>query len=75
MTDIKNVLKLTAAEASALTYEQARELLDTVVEALEDSTLPLADLMKLWEVGEQIAKVCETQLDAAAKQIKDSGEK
>lgn len=69
MADIQDVLKLDAAQVEALTYEQSRELLDVVVAALEDSELPLAELMKLWAVGEQIAKVCEGHLAAAAKQI------
>lgn len=71
MAEIKDVLKLTAEDVQALAYEKARDLLDAVVEALEDSKLPLADLMKLWEVGEQIAKVCEAQLTAAAEKLGD----
>lgn len=71
MADIKEVLQLSAEQVQQLTYESARDLLDVVVAALEDSKLPLAELMKLWEVGEQIAKVCETQLQAAAVKLDD----
>lgn len=72
MPDPKDVLALTPEQISALTYEQARELLDSVVAALEDSSLPLAELMKLWAAGEQIAKVCEAQLAAASQQIDEA---
>lgn len=69
MSTINEVLALEPAAVEALTYESARDYLDLVVTALEDSELPLAELMKLWAVGEQIAKVCENHLALAAKQI------
>lgn len=72
MSNPNDVLALSEEQISALTYEQAREMLDSVVAALEDSSLPLAELMKLWAAGEQIAKVCEAQLSAAAQQIEDT---
>ena len=73
MADIKDVLALTPEALAALSYEEARDLLDVVVAALEDSNLPLAELMKLWEVGEQVAKVCEAQLTAAAVRLDEAG--
>ena len=72
MPDANDVLSLTPEQIAALSYEQARELLDGVVAALEDSSLPLAELMKLWAAGEQIAKVCEAQLAEASKQIEEA---
>lgn len=71
MPEIKEVMKLTAEQVEKLSYESARDLLDLVVASLEESKLPLADLMKLWEVGEQIAKVCQAQLQAAAVRLAD----
>ena len=71
MPEISDVMKLSSDQVQKLSYESARDLLDVVVAALEDSKLPLADLMKLWEVGEQIAKVCEAQLHAASVRLED----
>jgi exodeoxyribonuclease VII small subunit len=59
-------------EISALPYEAARDLLNTVVDGLDDSELPLSDLMKLWEIGEKIAAVCEAHLNAAAQTLDTS---
>lgn len=69
--DIDAILKLDAKAVESYTYEQARDLLDEVVNALDDSSLPLSQLMKLWELGEVIAKVCQTHLEAAAKKLDD----
>jgi exodeoxyribonuclease VII small subunit len=71
MSDIKTIHKLTAADIEKLSYEDARNKLAEVVEALDDSTLPLSDLMKLWEIGENIAKVCEMQLKLASEKLND----
>jgi exodeoxyribonuclease VII small subunit len=71
MSDLAKVLKLTKKDIEALSYEDARNLLSEVVDGLDDSQLPLSDLMKLWELGEQIAEVCDTQLKAAAEKLND----
>lgn len=52
-----------------LSYEQAREQLVEVVSQLESGGVPLADSMKLWEKGEQLAKICQTWLDGATAKI------
>lgn len=69
MSELSEILKLEVAEIQALDYESARDLLDQIVTALDDSTLPLGSLMKLWELGEEIAKVCQKHLTEAAKRI------
>ncbi len=71
MSDFENLLNLADDQISALNYEAARELLDQVVSALDDSSLPLGSLMKLWETGEKIAKVCDAHLAAAAEKLED----
>lgn len=71
MSDLKKLLTLTDDQINELSYEKARDLLTTVVEALDDSALPLSDLMKLWEVGEKITAVCEGHLTAAAEKLAD----
>lgn len=69
--DIEAILKLDSKSVESYSYEQARELLDEVVNALDDSSLPLSQLMKLWEIGEVIAKVCQAHLEHAAKKLDD----
>ena len=71
MSELDKVLKLSKKEIEALSYEDARNLLSEVVAGLDDSSLPLSELMKLWEIGEQIAQVCDTQLKAAAEKLND----
>jgi len=69
--EISEIVALTDKQIKELSYEDARDALEVVVEALDDAELPLSELMKLWEVGEKIAAVCETQLKAAAKRLND----
>ncbi|MEY4348249.1 MAG: Exonuclease small subunit [Actinomycetota bacterium] len=71
MSDLDKILKLSKKDIEALSYEDARAMLSTVVDGLDDSQLPLSDLMKLWEIGEQIATVCDGQLKAAAEKLND----
>ncbi len=71
MSELDTILKLSKKDIEALSYEEARAMLSTVVDGLDDSQLPLSDLMKLWEIGEQIANVCDTQLKAAAEKLND----
>lgn len=69
--NIEDIVKLDSKTVESYSYEQARELLDEVVNALDDSSLPLSQLMKLWEIGEVIAKVCQNHLEQAAKKLDD----
>ncbi len=69
--EIEQIVALTEKQVKELSYEEARDALEVVVEALDDAELPLSELMKLWEVGEKIAAVCESQLKAAAKKLND----
>lgn len=69
--EIAEILELTEKQIKELSYESARDALEVVVEALDNAELPLSELMKLWEVGEKIAAVCESQLKQAAKRLND----
>ena len=69
MTEISDILAWTEADIAAMRYEQLRDALDVVVNALEDADIPLEELMRLWEVGEQLATACETQLTRARERI------
>lgn len=53
----------------ALSYEQAREQLTTVVKRLEAGGLTLEESIELWERGEQLATVCTQWLDGARARL------
>ena len=52
-----------------ITYEQARTRLEAIVQKLESGGAPLAESMKLWEEGEQLAAYCQKFLDSAKQKI------
>lgn len=55
-----------------LTYEQARDELAGVVASLEAGGLTLEESLRLWERGEELAKVCQTWLDSALARVEES---
>ena len=55
--------------AEKVSYEQAREELTKVVEQLEAGSATLEDSLKLWERGEELAKICQELLDGAKKKV------
>ena len=58
-----------AASEKKLSYEQAREELAEIVGSLEDGSATLEESLKLWERGEELAKICQEWLDGAKKKI------
>ena len=58
-----------AASEKKLSYEEAREELAEIVESLEDGSATLEESLKLWERGEELAKICQECLDGAKKKI------
>ncbi|MDA0566018.1 exodeoxyribonuclease VII small subunit [Streptomonospora sp. S1-112] len=52
-----------------LSYEQAREELDTVVRRLEAGGLTLKESLALWERGERLAVTCEQWLEGARAKL------
>jgi len=63
--------------AEKVSYEKAREELTKVVEQLEAGSASLEDSLKLWERGEELAKICQSLLDGAKAKIEkiESAEK
>ena len=55
--------------AVKVSYEQAREELTKVVEQLEAGSATLEDSLKLWERGEELAKICQDLLDGAKAKV------
>lgn len=56
-------------EVSALSYEQARDELITVVNDLEQGSSSLEESLALWERGEALAKRCEEWLVGARARL------
>ena len=52
-----------------ISYEAARDELADVVESLEDGSATLEESLKLWERGEELAKICQEWLDGARKKL------
>ena len=55
--------------AEKVSYEKAREELTKVVEQLEAGSATLEDSLKLWERGEELAKICEEWLAGARAKL------
>ena len=55
--------------AEALSYEQARDELATVVTRLETGGLSLEDSLQLWERGERLAAICAEWLEGARARL------
>ena len=56
-------------DRKALSYEQARDELASVVKRLETGGLPLEQSLDLWERGEKLAAICAEWLDGARARL------
>ena len=61
--------KAKRADDADITFEDAAEKLETIVEAMESEELPLEKLLVQYEEGTKLVKVCESKLQAAEKRI------
>ena len=50
-------------------FESAMERLETLVEQMENARLPLEELIRSYEEGTQLIKVCNERLSAAEQRI------
>lgn len=57
------------ADIQAMSYEQARDELVSVVSQLETGQLPLEESIALWERGEALATRCEQWLAGARERL------
>lgn len=57
------------SDSKSISYEAARDELTQVVESLEAGSATLEESLKLWERGEELAKICQTWLDGAKKKL------
>lgn len=57
------------ADREALSYEQARDELTSVVKRLEAGGLSLEQSLELWERGEKLAAICGEWLEGARARL------
>lgn len=57
------------ASEKKISYESARDELAQVVSSLETGGATLEDSLKLWERGEELAKICQEWLDGAKAKL------
>jgi exodeoxyribonuclease VII small subunit len=57
------------AKIEKLSFENALERLETIVESMESGDVPLADLLAKFEEGNKLLKLCETRLKDAELKI------
>ncbi|MBR6784556.1 MAG: exodeoxyribonuclease VII small subunit [Clostridia bacterium] len=55
---------------SEMTIEQALARLEQIVKALEGGNVPLEDLIKLFDEGTSLVKLCTERLDKAEEKVK-----
>jgi exodeoxyribonuclease VII small subunit len=58
-----------ASKTDGLPFEEALKRLETIVEAMESSELPLESLLARFEEGTLLAKTCQTRLAEAELKI------
>ena len=56
-------------DVQTLSFEQARDELETIVRALEDGNVTLQESLDLWERGEALAARCDDLLGQAEKRL------
>lgn len=61
--------KETKKESKKLSYEEALEKLEGIIEAMEDGSIPLADLVSQFEEGAQLLKFCQKELKQAELKV------
>jgi exodeoxyribonuclease VII small subunit len=59
------------ASDKKISYEVARDELAEVVTALEVGGATLEESLKLWERGEELAKICQEWLDGARAKLEE----
>ncbi|MBR5951592.1 MAG: exodeoxyribonuclease VII small subunit, partial [Actinomycetaceae bacterium] len=57
------------AKVAGFSYEEARSRLVDIVSTLEQGSLPLEDMLAHWELGEALARRCQSLLDGARERL------
>ncbi len=53
-----------------ISFEQAMSRLEQIVKALEGGNVPLEDLIKLFDEGTSLVKLCTERLDKAEEKVR-----
>ena len=53
------------SKTSKISFEDALERLESLIESMEDGEVPLTDLVKKFEEGTQLVKSCQADLKKA----------
>ena len=61
--------KKSTKKSEEISFEEAAEKLESIVEAMESDELPLEKLLVQYEQGAKLVKICEGKLEAAEKRI------
>ncbi len=61
--------KKSTKKSEEISFEEAAEKLESIVEAMESDELPLENLLVRYEQGAKLVKICEDKLEAAEKRI------
>jgi len=56
--------------SNEMTFEQALSRLEQIVKSLESGNVPLEDLIKLFDEGTSLVKLCTERLDKAEEKVK-----
>ncbi len=56
-------------KAERLSYEEALEKLEALIEAMEDGNVPLAKLVAKFEEGSRLLQICQSRLKEAELKI------
>ena len=54
-----------------MTFEEAQQELEQIVQRLESGEAPLDEALKLWERGEELYRFCKERLDSAEGTIEE----
>lgn len=60
-----------SSPADAMTFEQALQRLEEIVESLEDETPELEQALDVYEEGTTLARLCLDRLDAAELRVEE----
>ncbi|MBR6563023.1 MAG: exodeoxyribonuclease VII small subunit [Clostridia bacterium] len=56
--------------SNEMTFEQALARLEQIVRSLESGNVPLEDLIKLFDEGTALVKLCTERLDKAEEKVR-----
>jgi exodeoxyribonuclease VII small subunit len=59
-----------SSEKKEISFEEALARLEQIVKALEGGNVPLEDLIKLFDEGTGLVKLCTERLDKAEEKVK-----